>query len=172
MLKTKDYLKRLFIFIVVSFFFMGCIQAKEPEAKEADTKETNTAFDFRLQDLNQKTFTLSSYKDKQTVILFFWTTWCPFCRDELRILNERYLELVKDGIELLAIDIGESGYKVDRFVRNYALAFKILLDKEATVAYAYDILGVPTYIFIDKKGNIVFRSHSFPQQKYKEIISK
>lgn len=163
----KNCLKLLFIFVLISIFSVSCIQAKEPEVKDK-----NIALDFKLQDLNQNTLTLSSYKDKQPVILFFWTTWCPFCRNELRLLKDIYPQLVKEGWELFAINAGEPAYKVDKFVKGYALNFKVLLDKDTTVAGSYGILGVPTYLLIDKKGYIVFNDHYFPKAKYKELISK
>lgn len=163
----KNYLRQLFIFILVSLFSVSCMQAKEPALESR-----NIALDFKLQDLNQDTFILSSYKDRQPVILFFWTTWCPFCRNELRLLRDIYPQLVKEGWELFAINAGEPAYQVDKFVKGYALNFKVLLDKDTTVAGSYGILGVPTYILIDKKGHIVFNDHYFPKAKYRELISK
>ena len=157
--------ERLFLtFVLISFFSVSCIQAKEPQDNIG-----NMAPDFKLQDLNQNTFTLSSYKDKQPVILFFWTTWCPFCQTELKVLNNKYYSLLKDGVQLLAIDAGEVARRVDNFVKNQGIVFSVLLDSDTTVADAYNILGVPTYILIDKKGQIRFRGNSFPQE-YKKLI--
>jgi peroxiredoxin len=137
--------------------------------KEAPAKKLPFASDFKLQDLSQNTYALSSYKDKQPVALFFWTTWCPFCRRELKLLNERYLELRAAGLEVLAIDVGEAPYRVESFMKNYALSFKVLLDKDTSVATAYDILGVPTYVLVDKKGHIVFKDNYLPEN-YKTLI--
>jgi peroxiredoxin len=140
------------------------------QANEPAVRETGLAPDFSLQDLNKNTYTLSSYRSKQPVILFFWTTWCHFCRRELKMLKDIYPQLQKDGAELLAISVKEPAYKVDNFLKGYVLNFKVLLDRYATVAAAYDILGVPTFVLIDKKGRIVFRTNYFPKEKYKELI--
>jgi peroxiredoxin len=88
------------------------------------------------------------------------------------LLNQKYPELLKDGLGLLAINVGERAYKVDNFVKSYKLTYKILLDEDTTVADAYEVLGVPTYVLINKKGNISFVSHSFPEDKYKDLIQK
>lgn len=181
----KYYQKLFFIFlsfatllIVFALFTKLAHQApkeeksliKESIIKEADAKDLAVAADFNLKDIYGTMVKLSSYKDKQPVILFFWTTWCPFCRQELKLLNDIYPQLQKDGVELLAINIAESEYKVNDFYKNYGLTFKVLLDKGAAVAYIYEILGVPTYIFINKKGYIVFREHAFLKGKYKMLI--
>ncbi|MDD5155593.1 MAG: TlpA disulfide reductase family protein [Candidatus Omnitrophica bacterium] len=138
----------------------------------AFSAEKKLAPDFTLKDLAQKNFTLNDYINKQPVLLFFWTTWCPFCREELKILKEKYAELAKDGLELAAINAGESSLKVERFTKDYNLPFRVLLDKDYAVSNAFDVLGVPTYILIDKKGYIRLVEHSFPKEKYKSIIAE
>ncbi len=163
----RNCLRLLFIFALISIFSVSCGQAREPALESRDI-----APDFKLQDLNQNTFSLSSYKDKQPVILFFWTTWCPFCRNELRLLKDIYPQLVKEGWELFAINVGESAYKVEKFTKDYALNFTVLLDKDTTVVYSYGILGVPTYIILNKDGYIVFKDNYFPKGIYKELISQ
>ncbi len=159
-------MSRIFIFILISVFCLSNAQAKELAGRVE-----NLARDFQLQDLNQNTVILSSYKNLQPVVLFFWTTWCPFCRKELRMLNnDVYPELMKEGWELFAIDVGEPAYKVDNFVKNYALTFKVLLDKDTTVTDSYEVLGIPTYVLVDKKGYIVFKDNYFPREEYKTLI--
>jgi peroxiredoxin len=155
--RIKVSLVILFIFSLATY-----VLANEPEPAPG----------FKLQDIRQDMVTLSSYKDEQAVLLFFWTTWCPFCQRELRVLNSMYAGLVKDGLEVLSINSGETPNKVEAFVRSYFLAYRVLLDKDTAVTRSYKILGVPTYILIDKKGNIVFRDNFFPYKDYKDLISK
>ena len=69
------------------------------------------------------------------------------------------------------INVGEGIRIVDNFVKNRSIVFSVFLDKDTTVADVYSILGVPTYILIDKKGQIRFRGNSFPQE-YKKLISQ
>lgn len=156
----------LFIFMLLAFLSVFLVQTE----KQICASEVKS-LDFQLQDLNQETVTLSNYRDKQPVLLFFWTTWCPYCRIELKVINDRYEKLAKDGLQVLAINVGESTSKVLNFTKNYHLAFRVLLDKDATVASSYRILGVPTYILIDKKGYIRFEGHHFPQKECEDLIS-
>jgi peroxiredoxin len=141
-------------------------------AQLAFSEEKTPAPDFTLQDLSQKSFTLSNYKDKQAVLLFFWTTVCPFCREELRVLKDTYPELTKEDLVLFAIDAGESALRVNKFAKSYNLPFPILLDKDYAVVYDFGVLGVPTYVLVDKKGYVRLTTHTFPKEKYKSIISE
>ncbi|MFH0855360.1 MAG: TlpA disulfide reductase family protein [Candidatus Omnitrophota bacterium] len=127
---------------------------------------------FQLKDLNGRTVSLSDYKDKKAVILFFWTTWCPYCREELRLLNREYVELAKDSIEVLAINAGEPKYKVGNYLQARNLSLEVLLDTEGFVAQAYDIMGVPTYFMVNKSGEIVSTANRFPKEAVKALAAK
>jgi peroxiredoxin len=127
--------------------------------------------DFSLYDLNGRKVTLSDFKNRNNVILFFWATWCMFCREEINYLNNRYDELEEKEIVVLAIDVDESGKAVRRFLINKPIRYKILLDKDAKVAFDYGLNGVPTYVVIDKKGIIKYIENSFPID-YQDFISE
>ena len=125
---------------------------------------------FSLYDLSGDKITLSKFRNKNPAILLFWTTWCPFCLQALRNLNKIYPSLASDNITVLAINIQESELKVSKFLKRNPLLFKVLLDSDASVAYSYGLIGVPTFVFIDKKGEIVFQDNYFPQRNYKDYL--
>lgn len=158
----KNYIKILFFGLIVSLLPIKLSIAQEPPA----------ASDFKLQDINQDIISLSSYKDKQPIVLLFWTTWSPFCEKELSVLNNMYADLTKEGIEVLSINSGESFDKVEDFIKNHNLAYRVLLDKDAGVSGLFKILGFPTYVLIDKKGDMVFKNNYFPFTEYKDLILK
>ena len=130
-----------------------------------------SAPDFTLLDLEDKQFSLSDSRGKP-LILFFWTTWCPYCRKELGLLDEMSAELSESGIGMFAINAGESSDKVSRFIASFPVSFRILLDTDYEVARAFGVAGVPTYILVNKEGNVVFSDNQFPQRGYKGLLLK
>jgi len=148
----------IFLFIVTMFLVLSF---------------TNTAFcsGLILNDLKSNPVNLSALTGKPA-ILFFWTTWCPYCRAELKVLNKMYPQMEKEGLAVFAVDVGEAGYKVERFLKdNPLLNIKILLDQEGKAAENYELNGVPTYIFINKEGKVVSVEHSLPAD-YKSLLLK
>ena len=132
--------------------------------------KTVLAGEIILNNLNGKAVNLSNYKGKPA-IMFFWTTWCPYCRKEIKALNQLYPQLKKEGITVFAVNIGESDYKVKRFFKDYLLNFNVLLDKEAKLADKYNVIGVPTYILLDKTGQLVSQENKLPLN-YKGLLFK
>jgi peroxiredoxin len=158
-----------FIAVLLAFFcFASCAYAAENNI----TADLKKAPDFQLTDLNDKAISLSDYKDKQAVVLFFWTTWCPYCRTELKTLNAEFANLAKDSIALLAVNVGEPKYKVENFVNSRNLSFTVLLDRDSLGAEAYDLLGVPAYFVIDRSGRIISEGSRFPRGILKELADK
>jgi len=123
-----------------------------------------------LKDLEGRPVALSSYKGKP-VILFFWTTWCPYCRQELKTLNLQAAQLAREGIVVLGVNVNEPVSRVQNFFKGYQLNFRMLLDNQGSLADKYDLVGVPTYVFLDREGKVVSKPHSFPDN-YKNLLLK
>lgn len=150
-------------------FFVSVVMAMTLSIQYAHAADLTAAKGFQIKDINGKTVTLSDYKGKKSVFLLFWTTWCPYCRKELKVLSVKSAQLTSADIELLAINIGESDAKVADFLKRNPLNLRVCLDKSTSVAESYAVLGIPTYIIVNKDGFIVFTGHSFPDNYLKLI---
>lgn len=152
-------LSLLFIFVV-----FGC-----NVAEKNTSANLGLAPALELLDLNDKAVSLSDYKDKKTVVLLFWTSWCQYCMRELRALDKEYPDFVKESIELLLINVGEPKDYVANFMKSRNLNLKVLLDENSYIADKYEVLGVPTYFVINKSGYIVSSGSYLFRGKLKEI---
>ena len=108
---------------------------------------------FKLQNLDGQSISLSDLRGKP-VMLNFWATWCPPCRSEMPYIQEIYEEWSGKGLEVLAINIGESPSKVKEFLQSYNLSLPVLLDTKQAAARKYNVPPIPTTFFIDKDGTI------------------
>ena len=121
---------------------------------------------FRLPSVSGRDHTLGMYKGRR-VLLNFWATWCPPCREELRDLRAHQDDLRGLGAAVLAISVDEPAdrAKVREYVRQEELPFPVLFANEDVIA-AYNLvnrflfekirdLAVPTSLLLDRDGNIV-----------------
>ncbi len=159
--------KKMLFFVLILFSFVSFSFAAQPIAKP---NKSEMAADFTLPDLYGNKISLSDYKGKKPVILFFWAIWCPHCRTGIEILKNMHSKLSSEGIEILAINIGESKEKILRFTKSMDLKFKILLDLDSSLASVYSIMGIPTYLILNKEGCITFHDHYLPEDNYKDYI--
>ena len=119
--------------------------------------DKHPAVNFKLQDMDGKTHQLSDYKG-QPVIINFWATWCPPCREELPSMNRGWAKIKSDGIAMIAINVGEDEDTVFTFTGDYPIDFTVLLDQSGEVINQWPIKGLPTTFVIDPQGRIVYRA--------------
>ncbi|WP_077213635.1 peroxiredoxin family protein [Bacillus dakarensis] len=127
-----------------------------PETVPVGLKVDYRAPDFTLKDMNGKVVSLEDYKGKK-ILLNFWATWCPPCREEMPHMQELYEEYKNDGFVVLAVNMvntEKNPVVVEDFVEEFQLSFPILLDEYGEVAYQYEVLSYPTSYFIDTDGII------------------
>ena len=111
---------------------------------------------FELRDLDDKLHKLADYRGK-VVIVNFWATWCPPCRQEFPSMDKAYKLLQKEGIVMLAIDVGEDTDTIFEFTTDYPVTFPILLDFDAKVIKEYNVVGLPTTYIIDPQGRLAYQ---------------
>ena len=113
--------------------------------------------DFELSDMDGKTHRLSDYRGK-TVIINFWTTWCPPCREEIPSMNRAYAVLAEENVEILAINMGEDEDTIFIFTADYPADFPFLLDREGAVIAEWPVKGLPTTYVVAPDGSIAYRA--------------
>ncbi len=109
--------------------------------------------DFVLTDMNGERHQLSEYKG-QGVFLNFWGTWCKPCEREFPLMDKQYQVVKEQGLQILAVNIGESDFVVQKFIDRKGLTFPVLVDDNKSVMETYNINPLPTTILINPEGKI------------------
>jgi len=88
------------------------------------------------------------------LVLNFWASWCGPCREEMPDLQSVYQQYRDQGLQLYAINVGESAVAVEYFLRQIGVDLPVLLDLKDEAQESYRILPIPTTFFIDSAGMI------------------
>ena len=150
-------LLRIFLLLVIAggFFYMAVSSAKNSTAAVAG----DPAPDFTLEDMDGNMVSLSDYKG-QFVVLNFFASWCPPCREEAPEL-QKFEEQYGDQVKLLILDRAEPKIKVQEFIDEFNSTSTYLLDYNDSMAKPYGVIGQPETFFIDEEG-IIRLKHSGP----------
>lgn len=133
----------------------------------------NIAPDFELETLEGDTVKLSDYRGEK-VIVNFWATWCPPCRDEIPDFKELY---EKEDVEILALNMGETKDKlemVEEFVYDeFEMDFPVLKEESGDLMDEYNVFAFPTSYMIDPDGHIQYvRPGAMDYDEMKEQLDK
>ena len=115
------------------------------------------AIDFQLTDVEGNTFKLSELRG-QPVLLFFWASWCPHCRNDLQEFKKTYPDY-KDDVKFIAIsmDVNEKDDTIKKYAAKYGSPGMTWADAPRKVLQDYDIIYTTTKLAISKDGTIVWR---------------
>jgi peroxiredoxin len=107
--------------------------------------------DFTLPETYGGDVSLASYRGHR-VLLVFWTTSCGICRRELPILSNMAPELMKEGVSVVAIHLGQDD--VRGYLRSNGVDLVSLVDADGTVGRAYHVSAVPRLVLVGEDGKV------------------
>jgi peroxiredoxin len=89
------------------------------------------------------------------VLMNFWATWCPPCKEEMPALEQLYVQNRAKGLVVLGIDQGETVPVAGAFAKDHGVTFPILVDADQQYASSYVSIGLPTTVIVGRDGHVV-----------------
>jgi len=121
-----------------------------------DESEKIIAPDFTVFDAYNNEVKLSDFFGKP-IVLNFWASWCPPCKNEMPDFNKTYEEM-GDEITFVMVDlvdgIRETKEKGEKYITEQGFTFPVYYDINGEAGQVYRVFSIPTTIFIDRDGYI------------------
>lgn len=142
-----------FLLIVTTFLFLT---AEAPSPWAMEELAGNRAPDFTLKDLSGSSVSLSSFRGK-VVLINFWASWCPPCREEMPSLDRLYNAYKSKGLVVLAVATDKRISDVKSYMSKYPRDFLVLPDPDLKISRLYKVFSMPTTFLIAKDGGVIKR---------------
>ena len=117
--------------------------------------ETRPAPDFTLELLDGGSSVKLSDLRGKVVMIDFWSSWCPPCREEAPGIARVYREYEGEAVEFLGISIWDKAPDARAYLREFGVTYPNGLDGKATILVEYAVRGIPEKFFIDAEGQMV-----------------
>ena len=148
--------------LVLVVFLTGCDNSSQQKSSTSGMTAVkkkglinNVAPDFTLTDMQGQQVSLSQYRGK-VVILNFWATWCPPCREEMPSMEALHQKYKNKGLVMLAVNVDENGASaVKKFLQKTPYSFPILIDTKNVAQQSYGVFRFPESFIIDRNGVVV-----------------
>lgn len=153
----------LWLVVLMALASVFCLAG--PKAREVAPR-------FNARTTAGERFTNESIKGK-IVLLEFWATWCPYCRQEQEILDDLEKEFASKGFLVLAVDVGESKKTVKKFLEENPRNVRIVMTEDTNLAAMYAATQYPIYVLIDRDGYIVAQQNGAGgEQALRRMLAK
>jgi len=128
--------------------------------------------DFKIETIEGKEMKLSDFKDNKPILLYFWASWCPYCKEDLGIVKDIYPKYA-DKVTFLAVDL-DTGEDAD-LIRKYSERMKLqgidFAQGNEQILSNYNVIYTTTKYAIGKNGTIVYKgSGVFTKEQWKVLL--
>jgi len=110
---------------------------------------------IKLSTLDGSSFSPSDESGK-VLLLDFWATWCPPCRQSLPHVQELSADAdrVAKGLVVQTINDQESSDVIQKFQKDNGYRFPVALDPDGSAADKYHVEGIPTTVLVGRDGKV------------------
>ena len=164
------------VIAVVILLLPACGNRNNKKSAESDTESTTLvevgekAPDFTVEMFDGTQVSLRELRGK-VVLLNFWATWCPPCREELaRVQTDIIDRFAGKPFVFLPVSRGETRETVAAFREKMGYTFPMGLDSARTVYDRYASNFIPRNFLIDRDGKIVLATVGYDEKEFDELI--
>jgi thiol-disulfide isomerase/thioredoxin len=133
------------IMAVVAVVTIACGSGSQSKSNQSELS------DFTLTSLDGEEYTMSALKG-QVVVIDFWATWCPPCRNSIPTFVRLYEKYHGEGFTILGIGLDDEQALIN-FRSQVNIPYPVFVGNN-DLAKDYGVTGIPKTIFVDKKGKI------------------
>ena len=110
-----------------------------------------------VQSLDGKDISLGNYIGKTPMLIEFWATWCPNCKELMPTLLDAEKKFGKQvKFVAIAVAINQSPERVRRFLAAHPLPHDTYFDADGKAAGAFDAPATSYVVVLDKSGKVVY----------------
>jgi cytochrome c biogenesis protein CcmG, thiol:disulfide interchange protein DsbE len=120
---------------------------------QAEPLNSGLAPDFNLTGFDGRTVSLSKLRG-QVVIINFWASWCPPCREEAAYLEQTWRKYKDRGVVFIGVDYVDTEKEALAYIQEFDITYINGPDIGTLISDAYNIKGVPETFYVSKSGEL------------------
>ena len=164
--------------VVLTVLVAACPTGRETTSEETLTPEETVLVNvgdiapaFELVTLEGESFSLQEHRGKVVLVNFF-ATWCPPCREELPYLEtEVWQRFDRDRFAVIVVGREENDDVIRPFVEKHGYTVPFAGDPDKVAYDKYASRFIPRNFVISPDGVVLYQSQGFERDEFDEMIA-
>lgn len=137
----------MFVFGLLALLGWGLVQVNSGQV------DSGMAPDFTITSFEGETITLSDLRG-QVVIINFWASWCPPCREEASYLETTWRKYQEQGVVFIGVDYADTEKEALAYIEEFGITYFNGPDLGTRISHDYRMDGVPETYYVAKNGEL------------------
>ena len=157
--------------LAILLFSVSILGAQQKD-EGAIVKAGDMVPDFKVKMFDGKEVNINDLKGK-VVLINFWATWCPYCVQELAVVQKEIIEKFKGkDFVFLPISREDTYEKIDAFRKDKGHNFPMGMDPKREIYSKFAKATIPRNYVIDKSGKVVYAEKGYTKELLQEIVNE
>jgi cytochrome c biogenesis protein CcmG/thiol:disulfide interchange protein DsbE len=147
------------LLVILSFMILmiwGLLNKTSTTGKSGSTRLEKAAPEFTLSLLNGEDLVLADHIGKP-IVINFWASWCPPCREEAKILEKVWRTYKAKDVLFIGIGIQDSTEDAESYLKLFDISYPNGLDHDGRITVDYGVIGLPVTFLINETGVVETR---------------
>lgn len=161
---------RSVIVLTMSVTALGALTPLRARAQDVGLELGTKAPAAAVETLDGKPANLAQYVGKAPVLIEFWATWCPNCRElepHLKAVHAKYANQIK--FVGVSVSVNQSPERVKAYVAKHEMPGDQFFDRNGAATGAYDVPATSYVVVLDRTGKVVYTGLGGDQDLEKAI---
>ena len=145
--------------IIIAFVWLlgwGILHKEPLTGLSGITMVNRPAPDFTITTFKGDKISLGELRGKP-VVINFWASWCPPCREEAPLLEHTWRVYKGRGVAFIGVDIQDKKEDALAYIREFDITYPNGPDPTGEISIDYGVSGLPVTFFVSRDGKIIRR---------------
>jgi len=157
----------------IGVMFLGLAASMPAAAQESGIELGTKAPAAAVNTLDGKPANLSQYIGKTAMVMEFWATWCPNCKElepAMKAMHAKYGSKVQ--FVSVAVSVNQSPALAKKYVDKHKLPGAQFYDSKGDATQVYDVPATSYVVVVDKTGKIIYTGMGGKQPDLEAALKK
>ena len=161
--------------LILIAVLLGLTACGSPEPEQTPEEATrihvgDTAPDFHGTLIDGTPFSLSAHRGNLVLISFF-ATWCPPCREEIPHLeNEVWKRFAGENFTMVAVAREHTASELGEFIETMGMTFPVLPDPDRSIYSLFADAFIPRTILVGPDGAVLYHAFDFTPEEFDRLV--